>query len=169
MIIVVTALFVCLLLAKQTKNEKKQEFDLSALPQLTLSGRKSVELLKQGLEIFSPYKVLSGLMGDMLDEFDLPVEAFHLDVKKAAYLVFGFGEDRPVLVYQNSAINILFAQIAGWNASGFLDGVEMQESGLIQIQVGVDDDGQLYSESQYWDREAGKMGKYILVSKPDRI
>ena len=164
---IITTFMCALLLAKQTKNEKKQTFDLTALPQLTLSGRKSVELLKQGLEIFNPYKVLSGLIGDMVDEYDLPVEAFHLDIKKAAYLVFGLGEDRPVLVYQNSAINALFAEIAGWNASGFLDGVEMQENGLMQIQIGVDDDGQLYSAPQYWDREAGQMGKYILTHKSD--
>lgn len=125
---------VCALLAKKVKNE---QIDLGFLPQLSLDGLKAVEMLKDGKECGLVYRILSGTIGNISQVYDIPIEAFKLDVEKSVYLLFGLGEDRPLLVYQPSAVNQMTNMIIKWNSEGKISESETAFEPISKEPIGV--------------------------------
>lgn len=160
--LVIMTLIAIMALAKNTNKAKNDIFDLGFLPQTTLSGMNAVEMLKAGVEISSLFKIVTGTIGKLSEVYNLPIDSFHLDIEASAYLLFGFGMDRPVLCYQNSAMSIIFEKIGNWNVEGMISEVENMENGLVRI-LAKEIDGQYQWGSLNWDREKGKFGKYTLI------
>jgi len=122
----------------------------------------AVCMLKAGVNISSLFKIVTGTIGKLSEVYHLPIDSFHLNLEDSAYLLFGLGADRPVLCYQNSAMNIMFEKIGNWNVEGLIAEVETMENGLVRI-LAKDDEGQYLWGSLDWDREKGKFGKYRLI------
>lgn len=157
-----------ILLAKATKTNK---IDLGFLPQLSLSGLKAVEMLKDGAETGLIHKILSGTIGNMAQNYDIPIEPFKLDTERAAYLLFWFDCDRPILVYQPSAVNEMTRLICKWNSDGLLSGTETAFNPITEEPIGVfilslgetPGDENFGFRSLKFSRESGKkFGKYLI-------
>lgn len=166
---ILIGIMACVLLAKQVKNDK---IDLGFLPQLSLSGLRAIEMLKDGTETGLVYKILSGTIGNLAENYDIPIEPFKLDVERAAYLVFWIDCDRPLLVYQPSAVNEMTRVICKWNSESKISGTETVFNPITEEPIGVmilslgesPGDENFGFTSLSFDREKGKkFGKYLIT------
>jgi len=152
---------VCALLAKKVKNEQK---DLGFMSQLTLFGANAVEWLKDGTTI-RPHKILLGQIQDLISTYDINFKGLHLEPNAEVFLLFERERDRPLLVYQKSAM----AQVYRW-----LSDINCETPcGIDNVDDLFDHDGaklgtvMIISNEYDFDglhfvREEGKFGKYTL-------
>lgn len=154
---------VCLGLAKSVKN------DLSFIKQMSLGGLNAVEMLrmngKEGLKL-KPYAIVVGKIGDLSKKFDIPIEAFKLDVKFQAMLIFDRLLDRPVLCHQSTAQGSLTALIHEWNVDDIVDSVEeyLHDKKMIGHILHLDEETVPNLELF---REGGKFGKWRITTSKD--
>lgn len=167
---ILIGIMACVLLAKQVKNK---EIDLGFLPQMSLGGLRAVDMLKDGMETGLVYKILSGSIGNLARNFDIPIEPFKLDEDKAAYLLFWFELDRPILVYQPSAVSEMTRLICKWNAELKIShtetvfSIEVPDEPIGVMIIGMGEspgDDQFGFSCLKFNREQGKkFGRYQIT------
>lgn len=156
-------LLVGLLAGKSTKKDvKNEQQDLSFLGQLTLFGASAVEWCKNDTNVIVNY-LIHGKIKDLLELFDINFEVLRLTGENEVFLLFERDRDRPVLVYQKSAMAQVYKWLSEINIEGGILDVRPEYLGNTKQKIGtrmvVDIDS--FSEIKF-TREKGKFGKYIL-------
>lgn len=163
-------------MAKTIKPNKKtlaeptnEQINLDFLPQLSLSGKVAIELLKDGTEMGKPIHLIVGNIGDLDSHFDLPMESYKLEPNSPAFVVYSLNLDRPIFVYQKSALAVMNNYLIQINSDGgLLPATEQKNHGGdvigTRIEIALKNDGQFFGYDLNWERESDKKyGKYQLV------
>ena len=157
---ILLGIIVCALLAKQEKIGQ----DLSFLGQMTLFGDNAVEWVKNGTEI-SVYKIIFGTVDKLKQVYDINIETLHLELEREVFLLFEDARDRPVLVYQKSALAQVYRWLSDINTA--------DPCGILDISTAyVGNTKDVLGQSMMLDpssdrdltfsRDDGKFGKYQL-------
>lgn len=162
--IVGLVLLVGLLAGKSPKKDvKSEEIDLSFLGQMTLFGASAVEWVKNGTNVFTTH-LIHGKIGDLLEIFEINIEVLRLTVENEVFLLFEEGRDRPVLVYQKSAMAQVYRWLSEINVNGGIIDVRPEYLGNTKQKIGTRMvlDLDCADRQLEFSREKGKFGKYIL-------
>ena len=162
MYLVIVMLVAVLGLAKNTKKNEKQDLDF--LGQMTLFGASAVEWVKSGTNVTVKY-LIHGKIKDLLELYDINFEVLHLTGENEVFLLVEDGRDRPVLVYQKSAMAQVYRWLSEINIEGGIMDVKPEYLGNTKQKIGtrmVIDIDCPYHDLEF-SREKGKFGKYIVV------
>ncbi len=134
------------------------------MAQMSLGGLNAVKMLKGEVET-RPFEILIGAIGDLNKKFDIPVDAFKLNLEQQACLLFDLKLGRPILVHQKTALAALYSLIHQWNVDEKISEVEdykFNDEVIGQLMKFEVKNNQPIIPNLIFLREEGKFGKWNL-------